>query len=45
MWEEEEYHSGEQFAKFSSVNFQKMVSPSYIILSSQRLEGKQCGSR
>ena len=31
----------EQTTKFSSANFQKMLSPSYII----RLKGKQCGSR
>ena len=34
-----------QTTKFSSANFQKMLSPSYIILRIQRLEGKQCGSR
>ena len=31
--------------KFSSANFQIMLSPSYIILRIQRLEGKQCRSR
>ena len=31
--------------KFSSANFQKMLSPSYIILRTQRLECKQCRSR
>ena len=30
---------------FSSANFQKMLSPSYIILRIQRVEGKQCRSR
>ena len=34
-----------QTTKFSSANFQKMLSPSYIILRIQRLEGKQCKSR
>ena len=34
-----------QTTKFSSPNFQKMLSPSYIILRIQRLEGKQCRSR
>ena len=34
-----------QTTKFSSANFQKMLSPSYIILRIQRLEGKQCRSR
>ena len=34
-----------QLAKFSSANFQKMLSPSYIILRIQRLDGKQCRSR
>ena len=34
-----------QTTKFSSANFQKMLSPSYIILRTQRLEGKQCRSR
>ena len=29
-----------QTTKFSSANFQKMFSPSYIILRAQRLEGK-----
>ena len=29
-----------QTTKFSSANFQKMLSPSYIILRIQRLEGK-----
>ena len=33
-----------QMTKFSSANFYKMVSPSYIILRIQRLEGKQCRS-
>ena len=31
--------------KFSSTNFQNMLSPSYIILRIQRLEGKQFRSR
>ena len=31
--------------KFLSANFKKMLSPSYIILRIQRLEGKQCRSR
>ena len=30
--------------KFSSAYFQKMLSPSYIILRIQRLEGKKCRS-
>ena len=34
-----------QTTTFSSANFQKMLSPSYIILRIQRLEGKQCRSR
>ena len=34
-----------QTTKFSSANFQKMLSPSYIILRIQRLEGKQCKPR
>ena len=34
-----------QTTNFSSANFQKMLSPSYIILRIQRLEGKQCRSR
>ena len=34
-----------QMTKFSSANFQKMLSPSYMILRIQRLEGKQCRSR
>ena len=34
-----------QTTKFSSANFQKMLSPSYIILRIQRLEGKQCRAR
>ena len=34
-----------QTTKFLSENFQKMLSPSYIILKIQRLEGKQCRSR
>ena len=34
-----------QTTKFSSANFQKLLSPSYIILRIQRLEGKQCRSR
>ena len=29
-----------QTIKFSSANFQKMLSPSYIILRTQRLQGK-----
>ena len=33
-----------QTTKFSSANFQKILSPSYIILRIQRLEGKQCKS-
>ena len=28
-------------SKFSSANFQKLLSPSYIVLRNQRLEGKQ----
>ena len=31
--------------KFLSAVFKKMISPSYIILRTQRLEGKQCRSR
>ena len=31
--------------KFLSANFQKNLSPSYIILRIQRLEGKQCRTR
>ena len=31
-----------QTTKFSSANFQIMLSPSYIILKIQTLEGKQC---
>ena len=34
-----------QTTKFSSANFQKMLSPSYIIVRIQRLGGKQCRSR
>ena len=34
-----------QTTKFSSAIFQKMLSPSCIILRIQRLEGKQCRSR
>ena len=34
-----------QTTKFSSAIFQKMLSPSYIILRIHRLEGKQCRSR
>ena len=34
-----------QMTKFSSANFQKMLSPSYIIFRIQRLDGKQCRSR
>ena len=34
-----------QMTKFSSANFQKMISPWYIILRIQRLKGKQCRSR
>ena len=34
-----------QTTKFSSANFQKMLSPSYIILRIQGLEGKQSRSR
>ena len=34
-----------QMTKFSSANFQKMLSPSYIILKNQRLDSKQCESR
>ena len=34
-----------QTTKFLSANFQKMLSPSYIILKNHRLEGNQCGSR
>ena len=34
-----------QTTKFSSANFQKMLSPSYIILRIKKLEGKQCRSR
>ena len=35
----------QQTTKFSSANFQKLLSPSYITLGIQRLEGKQCRSR
>ena len=34
-----------QTTKFSSANFQEMLSPSYIISRIQRLEGKPCRSR
>ena len=34
-----------QTTKFSSANFKKMLSPSYIILRIQRLEDEQCRSR
>ena len=34
-----------QTTKFSSANFQKILSPRYIILRIQILEGKQCISR
>ena len=34
-----------QTTKFSSANFQKMLSPSSVILRIQILEGKQCRSR
>ena len=34
-----------QMTKFTSANFQKMLSLSHIILKIQRLEGKQCSSR
>ena len=34
-----------QTTKFLSANFQKMPSPSYMILRIQRLEGKECRSR
>ena len=34
-----------QTTKFSSANFPKMISPSYIMLTIQILEGKQCRSR
>ena len=34
-----------QMTKFSPANFQKMLSPSYIILRIQRLEDQQCRSR
>ena len=34
-----------QTTTFSSANFNKMLSPSYIILRIQTLEGKQCRSR
>ena len=34
-----------QTTKFPSANFQKMLSPSYIILIIQRLEDKQCRPR
>ena len=34
-----------QTIKFSSANFLKILSLSYIILRSQRLEGKKCRSR
>ena len=34
-----------QMTKFSFANFQKMLSPSNMILRIQRLEGKQCSSR
>ena len=34
-----------QTTKFSSANFQKKLSPSYIILRIQSLEGKQCRSK
>ena len=33
-----------QTTKFSSASFQKMFSPSNIILRIQRIEGKQCRS-
>ena len=34
-----------QTTKFSSANFQKTLSPSYIIVRIQRREDKQCKSR
>ena len=34
-----------QTKKFSSADFQKLLSPSYIILRIQRLEGRKCRSR
>ena len=34
-----------QTTNFSFANFQKLLSPSYIILRIQRLESKQCKSR
>ena len=34
-----------QGTNFLSANFQKMLSPSYMILRIQRLQGKQCGSK
>ena len=34
-----------QTTKFSSANFQKILSPSVIILRIQRQVGKQCRSR
>ena len=34
-----------QKTKFSFANVQKVLSPSYIILRIQRLEGKQCRFR
>ena len=37
--------SKKETSKFSSANFQKMLSPIYIILRIQRPEDKQCRSR
>ena len=34
-----------QTIKFSSANFQKMSSPSYVLLRIQKVGGKQCRSR
>ena len=37
--------TNKQKTKFSAANFQKMLSPSYIIFRIQSLEGKQCRAR
>ena len=37
--------TSKQTTKFKSANFQKILSPSNIILRIQRLDGKQCRCR
>ena len=39
------FTSRKQMTKFSSANFQKILSQSYTILRIQKLESKQCRSR